>query len=108
MRLPRVRFTVRQLMVLVAIAWLGAWLVTMRRPRVRFTVRGLAIAAAMVALAVSLGIWLTRMGRLAGIYQERPSACGGRKESSTRGRRRIGPYREHCKIPREEPDVPTP
>ncbi len=43
----------------------------MQRFRVRFTVRHMAMAVAVVAIALSWGIWLTRMGHLAGSYEQR-------------------------------------
>ena len=43
----------------------------MRIPCVRFTVRRMMVAAAVVAIALFSGIWLTRMGRLAGVYEQR-------------------------------------
>jgi hypothetical protein len=42
-----------------------------RRLQSRFTVRQIAIAVAVIAIAMASGIWLTRMGRLAGIYDQR-------------------------------------
>jgi hypothetical protein len=43
----------------------------MRLPRVRFTVRRVMVATAVQAISLFSGIWLTRMGRLAGIYEQR-------------------------------------
>jgi hypothetical protein len=43
----------------------------MRLPRVRFTVRRMMVATAVLAISLFSGIWLTRMGRLAGIYEQR-------------------------------------
>jgi hypothetical protein len=42
-----------------------------RRLWSRFTVRQMAVAIAVIAIALASGIWLTRMGRLAGSYQQR-------------------------------------
>jgi hypothetical protein len=39
--------------------------------QVRFTIRRMAIAVAVVAIALSMGIWLTRIGHLSGIYEQR-------------------------------------
>ncbi len=43
----------------------------MRLPRVRFTVRRMMVATAVLAISLFSGIWLARMGRLAGIYEQR-------------------------------------
>jgi hypothetical protein len=43
----------------------------MRLPRVRFTVRRMMVATAVLAISCFSEIWLARMGRLAGIYEQR-------------------------------------
>jgi hypothetical protein len=43
----------------------------MRLPRVRFTVRRMMVATAVLAISLFSGIWLTRIGHLTGMYEQR-------------------------------------